>query len=311
MAQAQVPPSYNPPPQVPVTHSGGSGSSPKSAKWLWLMIPLAALLIGGAILVTVLLPKFWHRNEISSVAAPLPTVDNTPVPENPDNAKKDENADDKGAAGSDDKAADGSDKAADSGTATQTASDSGTAAAGSDETAVAAGAGYDTLYSQGTTFVANGDPDSAVGVYLQAIKLAPKSPRAYAALGELYLYTSPNLPEALKYYHAAIVRGGVVTFHVHHDRGGGNFTVASDGRLLISNSSVAFSSLSGGDSFKVPRGAVREAKRNKMVGMFARGQFSVSAFHIRLDSGKNYNFAPGSTFTEAERDLILTILGKG
>lgn len=311
MAQAQVPPSYNPPPQVPVTHSGGSGSSPKSAKWLWLMIPLAALLIGGAILVTVLLPKFWHRNEISSVAAPLPTVDNTPVPENPDNAKKDENADDKGAAGSDDKAADGSDKAADSGTATQTASDSGTAAAGSDETAVAAGAGYDTLYSQGTTFVANGDPDSAVGVYLQAIKLAPKSPRAYAALGELYLYTSPNLPEALKYYHAAIVRGGVVTFHVHHDRGGGNFTVASDGRLLISNSSVAFSSLSGGDSFKVPRGAVREAKRNKMVGMFARGQFSVSAFHIRLDSGKNYNLAPGSTFTEAERDLILTILGKG
>jgi len=115
----------------------------------------------------------------------------------------------------------------------------------------------------------------------------------------------------LKYYHAAIARGGTVTFHVHHDRGGGNFTVASDGRLLISNSSVAFSSLSGGDSFKVPRGAVREAKKNKVVGMFTRGQFSVSAFHIRLDSGKNYNFAPGSTFSEAERELILTIIGKG
>jgi len=315
--QAQVPPSYNPPPHSPVTQSGGPSSS--SAKWLWLMIPLAALLIGGAILVTVLLPKFWHRNEVTSVAAPLPTVDNTPVPDNPDNTnKKDENADDKSAAASDDKNADGSDKAADSGTATQTASDSGTAAAGADGTAAAgadgtaaAGASYDTLYSQGTTFVANGDPDSAVGVYLQAIKLAPKSPRAYAALGEIYLYTSPNLPEALKYYHAAIVRGGVVTFHVHHDRGGGNFTVASDGRLLVSNATVAFSSLSGGDSFKVPRAAVREAKRNKMVGMFARGQFSVSAFHIRLDGGKNYNFAPGSTFTEAERDLILTIIGKG
>ena len=279
--------------------------------------PSAALLIGGAILVTVLLPKFWHNPVISNVAAPLPTVDNTPVPENPDNAKKDENADDKSAAGSDDKAADGSDKAAESGTATQTADSGtavgadGTAAAGADGTGVATGASYDTLYSQGATFVANGDPDSAVGVYLQAIKLSPKSPRAYAALGELYLYTSPDLPEALKYYHAAIARGGVVTFHVHHDRGGGNFTVASDGRLLISNSSVAFSSLSGGDSFKVSRGEVREAKRNKMVGMFARGQLTVSAFHIRLDNGKNYNFAPGSTFTEAERDLILTLLGKG
>jgi len=316
--QAQVPPSYHPPPQVPVTQSGGSGSSSSSAKWLWLMIPLAALLIGGAIMVTVLLPKFWHNPVVSSVAAPLPTVDNTPVPENPDNAKKDENADDKSAAGSDDKSADGSGKAADSGTATQTADSGtptagadGTAAAGADGTAAASGASYDTLYSQGATFVANGDPDSAVGVYLQAIKLAPKSPRAYAALGELYLYTSPNLPEALKYYHAAIARGGVVTFHVHHDRGGGNFTVASDGRLLISNSSVAFSSESGGDSFKVSRSAVREAKRNKMIGMFTRGQLTVSAFHIRLDSGKNYNFAPGSTFTEAERDLILTLLGKG
>ena len=266
-------------------------------------------------MVTVLLPKFWHRNEITSVAAPLPTVDNTPVPENPDNAKKDENADDKNTAeNTDDKAADGADKAADSGTATQTASetssDSGTAAAGADG-GTAGGASYETLYSQGATFIANGDPDGAVGVYLQAIKLAPKSPKAYAALGELYLYTSPNLPEALRYYRAAIARGGVVTFHVHHDRGGGNFTVASDGRLLISNSSVAFSSLSGGDSFKVPRGSIREAKRNKVVGMFARGQVSVSAFHIRLDSGKNYNFAPGSTYTEAERELILNLIGKG
>jgi hypothetical protein len=48
-----------------------------------------------------------------------------------------------------------------------------------------------------------------------------------------------------------------------------------------------------------------------MVGMFAHGQFSVSAFHIRLENGKNYNFAPGSTFSEAERELILSIIGKG
>jgi serine/threonine protein kinase len=320
--QAQVPPSYNPPPpQVPITQTGApaSHSSSSSAKWLWLMIPLAALLIGGAVLVTILLPKFWHRNEVVSVAAPLPTVDNTPPPPNPDNATPPANPDDKAAAGSDDKdksaaASDNSDKAApasDSSSSTATATDSGAAPAADGGTAVATGASYDTLYNQGGTFVAAGDTDGAVNVYLQAIKLAPKSPKAYAALGELYLYTVGNLPEALKYYKAAVARGGVVTFHVHHDRGGGNFTVATDGRLMLSNASVAYNGGAGGDSFMIPRSAVREAKRNKIVGLLAHGQISVSAFHIRLDSGKNYNFAPGSTFTEAERELILSIIGKG
>ena len=147
-------------------------------------------------------------------------------------------------------------------------------------------------------------------MYLQAIKLVPKNPKAYAALGEIYLYTVGNLPEALRYYHAALAHGGVVTFHVHHDRGGGNFTVASDGRLLISNSSVAFSGV-GSDAFRVSKGEVREAKPNKVVGLFSHGQVSLMAFHIRLASGKNYNFAPGSNFTLAERDLILSIIGKG
>ena len=298
---AQIPPS-----QVPPTQAAPPPPHSSSAKWLWLMIPLAALLIGGAVAVTILLPKFWHRNEVVSVAAPLPTVDNTPPPQNPDNATPPANPDDKAAAGADDKkdAASDAAPATDSGSSTATASDSGTGAE-------ATGASYDTLYNQGVSFVTAGDTDGAVNVYLQAIKLAPKSPKAYAALGELYMYTAPNLPEALKYYHAAIARGGIVTFHVHHDRGGGNFTVASDGRLMLSNSSVAFTAEAGADAFKVPRSAVREAKRNKVVGMFSRGQVSVGAFHIRLDTGKNYNFAPGSSFSDAERELILSIIGKG
>jgi tetratricopeptide (TPR) repeat protein len=159
--------------------------------------------------------------------------------------------------------------------------------------------------------VTTGDTDNAVATYLQAIRAAPKSPKAYAALGELYMYTIGNLPEALKYYHAAIARGGTVTFHVHHDRGGGNFTVASDGRLLVSNSSVAYSSDTGADSFKVARSGVKQAGKNKFLGVLTRGQLSVFAFHIKLDGGKNYNFAPGSNFKEAERDLILNIIGKG
>jgi serine/threonine protein kinase len=280
-AHAQIPPSHAPQPPS------------SSAKWLWLMIPLAALLIGGAVLLTILLPKFMHRNDVVSVAAPAPTVDNTPVPPNPDNATPANPDDAKPAAEA----------------AEEPAKDAGTATESGAAPVADPAASYDTLYSQGATYVTAGDTDNAVDVYLQAIKLVPKNPKAYAALGELYLYNVGNLPEALKYYHAAVARGGVVTFHVHHDRGGGNFTVATDGRLMLSNSSVAYSG--GSDSFKVSKGEVREARGNKVVGLFTHGRVSVSAFHIRLASGKNYNLAPGSNFTEAEKDLILSIIGKG
>ncbi len=291
----QVPPSQAVPPQP--QHPAAAPSAPR---WLWLMVPLVALLIAAAVGVTILLPKFLHRNDAVTVAAPAPTVDNTPVPANPDNATPPANPD--AAANPDD-----AKPAADAATATATES----GAASGDAPAADTGAGYDTLYSQGVSLVTAGDSDGAVNAYVLAIRLQPKNPRAYAALGELYLYTVGNLPEALKYYHAAIARGGTVTFHVHHDRGGGNFTVASDGRLMLSSSSVTFVSGSGSDSFKAKRAEVREAKRNKVMGLFAHGQVSLSAFHIRLDSGKNYNFAPGSSFTDAERELILSIIGKG
>lgn len=303
---AQAPPSQMPPSQPQQASAPPLPAS--GVKWLWLMIPVVALLIAAAIGVTILLPKFLHRND--PVPAPAPTVDNTPVPQNPDNANPPANPD---TAKQDD--ANPPANPDDSKPAETAAQDSATPATGdapaADGGAAVAGAGYDTLYNQGESFVAAGDSDSAVNVYLQAVALQPKNPKAYAALGEIYLYTVGNLPEALKYYHAAIARGGVVTFHVHHDRGGGNFTVASDGRLLLSNSSVSFSSAGGADSFRVKRGEVKEAKRNKVIGLFAHGQVSVSAFHIRLESGKNYNFAPGSGFSDAERDLILSIIGRG
>jgi serine/threonine protein kinase len=317
--QAQVPPSYVPPvpsshvpPVVPPTQAVPPPSSSSSVKWLWLMIPLAALLIGGAVLLTIFLPKFWHKESVI-VAAPAPTVDNTPIPTNPDaGAPANPDAATPPANPDDAKPADTAGKdgapAADPGTATATNSG---APAPDAAAPVDPGPAYDTLTGQGVSFIAAGDTDSAVNVYLQAIKLIPKNPKAYAALGELNLYTLGNLPEALRYYHAAIARGGVVTFHVHHDRGGGNFTVASDGRLLVSNSSVAYVSANGADSFKVSKGEVREAKRDKVVGLFSHGQVSLMAFHIRLVTGKNYNFAPGSNFNEAERDLILTLIGRG
>jgi serine/threonine protein kinase len=313
--QAQVPPSQVPPSYTPNQAAPPPPPpSPSSVKWLWLMIPIAAALIGAAVLLTIFLPKLWNHESVI-VAAPTPTVDTTPVPQNPDSANPPANPDNATPPANPDDArpAAGTDNAApatDAGTSTATATDSGTPAAG-DAPAADPGPSYDTLTGQGVSFIANGDTDSAVNVYLQAIKLVPKNPKAYAALGELYLYTIGNLPEALRYYRAAVARGGVATFHVHHDRGGGNFNLASDGRLLVSNSTVSFVSGGGSDSFKVSRSDVKEAKRDKVMGLFSHGQVSVMAFHIKLTTGKNYNFAPGSNFKDAERDLILTLIGKG
>jgi len=292
-----LPPSMNPPPPAPPPPSGST------ARWLFLVIPLALILIGGAVAMTIFLPKYLHRND--PLPAPVPVVDNTPPPPIPDPNNPPPNPDPNNPPPNPDNT---NPPANPYQTQPQVAD---TPPAPVDAAPVDVGPSVDVLLGQGATYVNTGDTGSAVNVYLQAIRVAPKSPKAYAALGELYMYTIGNLPEALKFYHAAIDRGGTVTFHVHHDRGGGNFTIASDGRLLVSNSNVSYSSDTGADSFHVSRGGVKEAKRNKVVGIFTRGQLSVFSFHIKLDGGKNYNFAPGSNFKEAERDLILNIIGKG
>jgi hypothetical protein len=60
-------------------------------------------------------------------------------------------------------------------------------------------------------------------------------------------------------------------------------------------------------SFDVPRAQVKETKKNRSV--FSIGNQRVTSFHIRLADGKNYNLAPMSNFSDAERDLILSIIG--
>src|SRR5450755_2113775 len=70
---SQVPPSYTPPPPTgnpPAMPPPSGPSSGSGAKWLLLMIPVAVLLIGAAVLLTLFLPKFLHRNDV--VPAPVP-----------------------------------------------------------------------------------------------------------------------------------------------------------------------------------------------------------------------------------------------
>ncbi len=45
------------------------------------------------------------------------------------------------------------------------------------------------------------------------------------------------------------------------------------------------------------------------IGRQTRPSIDPHAFHIKLKTGQHYNFAPGSKFTEAERDMILKYMG--
>ena len=60
-------------------------------------------------------------------------------------------------------------------------------------------------------------------------------------------------------------------------------------------------------SFDVPRAQVKEMKKNR--SLFTIGAQRVTSFRIRLEDGKNFNLAPKSNFSDAERELILSIAG--
>ncbi len=292
---ADQPPPSSPPP------------SPRSPlRWLWLIIPVAAILIGAMVMLVIVLPKFLHRSVPKP--PPVPVVsEHAPILENPTEQNPPSHPDDAKPPANPEIAASQTQPQAEDSSAPSNGSPAAPAAAA----APMAGPAYETLIHQGADYAATGDPNSAANVYKQAMQLEQDNPKAYAALGELYLYTIGNLPEALKYYHAAIAHGGVVTFHVRHDRGGGDFAGEHDGRLQLSNTSVSYVSDKTGVSFDVPRSGVKEAKPDKVLGFLTRRHLNVFAFHLRLEDGKNYNFAPGSNFKESERDLILNIITKG
>jgi len=145
----------------------------------------------------------------------------------------------------------------------------------------------------------------------KAVRLDPNKPRAYSGLAELELYYLNDPNSAAQHALAAISRGGEVPFHLRHDRSGDTFTSQGAGILYLSQKSIRFVPDSGSGGFTARRADVRESKRNKMIGLGIRQKpLDLHPFHIRLANGQNYNFAPTSKSGEAERDLILTLLGE-
>jgi serine/threonine protein kinase len=147
----------------------------------------------------------------------------------------------------------------------------------------------------------------------QAVRMDPSKPRAYSGIGEALLYGLGDVNGARQNDQTAVARGGDAVFHVLHDHSAGTFVKHCTAFLYVSNRGVRLVSNEPAHNFTVTRADIREAKANRNLnltfGRQARPSIDPHAFHIRLGSGQNYNFAPTSRSTEEERNLILNLLG--
>ncbi len=146
----------------------------------------------------------------------------------------------------------------------------------------------------------------------KAIQLNPNRPRAYSGLAELQLYVFGDLNSAATNATNAISRGGEAVFHLRHDRSGDTFAAADLGNLYISQASIRYVPETGGGGFTAKRSDIREVRKNRVnfIGGIGRGKIDVHPFHIRLANGQNYNLAPTSRVAEAERELIMSLIGE-
>ena len=132
--------------------------------------------------------------------------------------------------------------------------------------------------------------------------------QAYDALAKVELYNLNEPNEAFAHYRAALAHGGHATFYVEHDHGSEEFSVTCSGWLSVSKGTVSFKADDAVHTF--PSAKIKEAKRNKVFGriLSASGK-SMHAFHIRLASHQNFNFAPTSSAPKAEADFIVSVAG--
>ena len=94
--------------------------------------------------------------------------------------------------------------------------------------------------------------------------------------------------------------GHRISWQVYHDHGDG-WAAPCHGTLFIRyDGSVGFRS-DAYDGFDVPAHEIAEAAKNVFVGA------SRDAFHVKLHSGRNYNFALSSGQRASARDVVYEI----
>jgi hypothetical protein len=170
---------------------------------------------------------------------------------------------------------------------------------------------YDSLMAQAKAAWSVRQYSQVQNLFRQGIRMDPNKPRAYSGLAELQLYVLGDLNGASQNGQAAVARGGEAVFHVRHDHSSDTFTVQCTGKLYVSTNGVRFVPDTGSHAFTAKMGELREVKKNRGVTIgFRQKAVDLHPFHIKLANGQNYNLAPSSRETEAERGLILTLIGE-
>ena len=146
----------------------------------------------------------------------------------------------------------------------------------------------------------------------KAIKVDPKRWEAYDLKAQIYLYNLSIFPAAKENFEASLARGGNATFHVIRDHGGGNFTSKSSGWLYVTKDNVEYKASDGSsDKFNAARSQITDVGPSKPFGSTSKGKgpsFDHHAFHMRINNTL-WNLAPQGQFGDAQRSMILGIIG--
>jgi len=298
-----APPSFAPPPAPAPIPPQASG---RKQRWLLpVAIVAVALIAAGLVLARHrVFPRLFPTPPAPIVAATDPNAPTAPAPD--PNAVTPPATDPNAATPPDPNAPPNPDPNQPDANNPQNQPDAAAPAAQPAPAAAPAGPDYDTVVGQA---LASGDFTESQTQLLAVIKQFPKKARAYAELGELELYSLNDVPSAAQHDQAAIARGGEAVFHIRHDHSGETFSAQCTGKLYVSKSKVRFVPVSGPHGFSVTKDDIKEAKKNKMSGAFGFGKSDVRSFHIRLAT-QNYNLAGSSQSIDAERDLILSLIGE-
>jgi hypothetical protein len=168
---------------------------------------------------------------------------------------------------------------------------------------------YDDLTTQARDLIQSRQYPQATLLLNRAIQLDPAKPEARDLLGQTELYVFGQLPASIQNYKSVVAHGGTATFHVRHDHGNGHFDDACHGLLKISPEGISYQAEDSDHSFSITRAQMKELDKNHFLLSEGGPAVDPHSFHLNLVDGKTYCFGPMSRFTEAERDLILS-LGK-
>jgi tetratricopeptide (TPR) repeat protein len=158
---------------------------------------------------------------------------------------------------------------------------------------------YEDLTAQAWNAMLTKDFSKALSLLQDATRNNPEKPAAYSLLGVAYLYGFNDIMSAEKAMRQAIEKGDKALVRVLHDHDG-FFQTSCYGWLSIGRSEIIFKS-DDGQVIEMNKSTIKEAEPNKLVGA------NYFAFHIKVKSNKNLNFAPG-TLRKPEANLILSLI---